>query len=165
MRSAAVVLRSRATTVKSRAPDTPETTTFGRLVGVNLIYSTPLPGLKLGYSGYRSELDETDLNLATVGDDTKAVNVVSVDYVSGPWDAKVEYGTLSFADQRGKTGYVQLARTFTQRWTPFVRYDRIECLVACRSTSQSRPRHCLFRVSRQQPRRYARSCRCAERCT
>jgi hypothetical protein len=110
----------------ARAPDTPDTTTFGRLAGVNLIYSTPLPGLKIGYSGFRSKLEEADLNVAAVGEDTKAVNVISLDYVKGSWDAKAEYGTLSFASQRADTGYVQLARTFAQRWTPFVRYDRIE---------------------------------------
>jgi hypothetical protein len=110
----------------ARAPDTPETTTFGRLSGVNLVYSTPWSGLKLGYSGFRSKIEETDLNLAAVGEDSKVINVVSLDYVNGAWDVKAEYGTLDFLEQQASTGYVQVARTFAQRWTPFVRFDQVD---------------------------------------
>ncbi len=61
----------------ARSPETPDTTQFHSLAGLNVIYQTPVEGLRLMASGYRSHVEEIDTNLAASGSGNRAAGALS----------------------------------------------------------------------------------------
>ena len=92
-----------------------------RAYGGRVTYQTPLEGLRLLLSGYRTE--------AQVLSDGRLVDedrwIASIDFVRGDWNVKSEYGSHHFLGVDSDAYYVQVARTLASRWTPFARYDYI----------------------------------------
>lgn len=96
-----------------------------RLSGFQATYNTPIDGLKLMASGYRSGLDVSDTNLPASGLGKKTAMVLSADYSNGTWDLKAERANTTTLGVKSDSSYLQAAYTFADRWTPFVRFDRI----------------------------------------
>lgn len=95
-----------------------------RLSGFQATYNTPIDGLKLMASGYRSKLDIADSNLPAFGLGNKTASVLSGDYSNGAWDVKAERANTTTLGVKSDSSYLQAAYTVADRWTPFVRFDR-----------------------------------------
>lgn len=108
------------------APDTPATTVYRNLAGVNATWNTPVEGLRLMASGFRNQEQEGDTNLVASGEGARSVGLLSVDYLGDRWDLKGEGGRASFNGLKSRTGYAQVAYAFSESIKPFVRYDTIK---------------------------------------
>ncbi|WP_343731413.1 hypothetical protein [Duganella sp.] len=106
------------------SPETPPTTVYHNLTGANVTY-TPVEGLRLMASGFRSRVEESDSNLPVFGKGVNAVRLLSADYVNEHWDLKAEAGRSSFNGQKSRTAYAQVAYAVNDAIKPFVRYDTI----------------------------------------
>jgi hypothetical protein len=102
-------------------PGPPPTTRDKRIYGGRVTYTTPVEGLRFMLSAARRQIEV----LATGNLINESIRIASVDYLSGAWDLKSEYG--SHKDQGGSsnTYYVQAGRDFATRWTVFARYDHV----------------------------------------
>jgi hypothetical protein len=92
-----------------------------RAYGGRLTYRTPVDGLRFLISGYRTEVELLP-DEGLVKEDRW---IASIDFVRGDWNLKSEYGSRRFRGVSSDAYYVQAARTFASRWTPFVRYDSV----------------------------------------
>jgi hypothetical protein len=90
-----------------------------QLYGTRVTYTTPLDGLRFMLSFNRGEVqfpaDNTFVNEQRL--------MFSADYTANDWDLKSEYITHSFRGVDANGYYFQAGRTFSEKWTPFVRYD------------------------------------------
>lgn len=105
---------------------------FGRMVGGRAIYNTPVEGLRLMVSSFRSNVTNiattTHFNGATIAADAKSfkqTTALSVSYVQGNWDIKSEAARSKYYDVDSSTWYIQAGYAVADKWTPFVRYDYI----------------------------------------
>jgi hypothetical protein len=92
-----------------------------RMYGGRITYAAPLDGLQFMVSGYRTQVEIFATNALV----TETKWIASADYVHAGWDLKSEYAARSFEGVDSYGYYVQGGRTFMEKWTPFVRYDRI----------------------------------------
>ncbi|MBI2749275.1 MAG: hypothetical protein HYX43_08065 [Burkholderiales bacterium] len=95
-----------------------------RMAGFQATYNTPIDGLRLMASGYRAKLDIGDSNLPAFGLGNKTTTVLSADFNNGTWDVKAESANSTTLGVKSTGSYLQVAYTFADRWTPFVRFDR-----------------------------------------
>jgi len=95
-----------------------------RLVGGRLTYKTPLPGLRVMASAYRSSVqDATDpLNPVPV---SQRAWILSGEYKTETIDLKSEYGASKSGDAQRNAWYVQGGYNLSESWQPFVRYDQL----------------------------------------
>jgi hypothetical protein len=100
--------------------DPPVTSKDRRMFGGRITYATPLDGLRFMASAYRTQVEIFATNALV--SETRWIG--SADYVHGDWDLKSEYATHSFDGVDSYGYYAQAGRTFAEKWTPFVRYDR-----------------------------------------
>jgi len=92
-----------------------------RAFGGRLTYRTPIDGLRLILSGYRTQVEK--LADHTMSNEDRAI--VSAEFVRDAWDLKAEYGTHKFVGVSSYAYYVQGAYTVAEKWTPYVRYDYV----------------------------------------
>ena len=108
----------------------PPDTRDRRAYGARVTYRTPVEGLRFMLSGYRTE--------AEVLADGRLVDedrwIASVDFVRGDWNVKSEYGAHQFLGVSSSAYYLQVARTFSSRWTPFARFDYVSTNRALRQS-------------------------------
>lgn len=91
------------------------------LVGGRVTYRTPVEGLTFMGSVYNSAMEDTAKTPVDKGD--RRTWVISADYKKDNIDVKSEYAEMKFFNEKSKTYYVQAGYTFSEKWTPFVRYD------------------------------------------
>jgi hypothetical protein len=101
--------------------DPPADSRDRRMVGGRVAYATPVDGLRFLVSTYHTQVELIATNLLV--NETRWI--VSGDYVHADWDVKSEYGAHSFQGVDSYGYYVQAGRTFADKWTPFVRYDKV----------------------------------------
>jgi hypothetical protein len=99
-----------------------------RAWGGRLTWNTPLDGLNLMLSAYRTRVELLEHHVMTNEDRA----IAGIEFVRGPWDLKAEYAwhkaaLHEFGDHVFGTGwYVQAGYTSSgDLWTPFVRYDHV----------------------------------------
>lgn len=92
---------------------------FKRLWGGRLSYTTSVPGLSFMVSAFQSGVEEAG--------ETGTINTTafSVDYHPEKVDLKFEIARKRVFTETLESYYGQLAYTFAESWTPFVRYDYI----------------------------------------
>ncbi len=101
--------------------DPPEDSRDRRAYGGRVTYSTPIDGLRLMVSGYKTDVEV----LATRELVNEWRTIYSVDFVRNDWDVKAEAGHHTFMGVSSTGYYVQAGRTFWDKWMPFVRYDNV----------------------------------------
>lgn len=101
--------------------DPPADSRDRRAYGARIVYSTPIDGLRLALSGYRSQVEL----LATRQLVEEDRIIVSVDCVKADWDIKSEFGHHTFRGVSSQAYYVQVGRTLWEKWMPFARYDHV----------------------------------------
>ena len=92
-----------------------------RMVGARVTYHTPIEGLTLMGSGYRTQVQV----LATGKSVNEDRGIASIGYASDAWDVKAEYGVHRFMGVKSDAWYVQAAYTVSAGLQPYVRYDSI----------------------------------------
>jgi hypothetical protein len=92
-----------------------------RAYGGRIVYTTPVNGLRLLLSAYRTQAEV----LATRELVNEGRMIASIDYVRGDWDLKSEFGHHTFLGVSSKAYYVQAGHLFWDKWMPFVRYDKV----------------------------------------
>lgn len=107
--------------------DPPDDSKDRRAWGGRLTWNTPVDGLDLMLSGYRTRVELLDTHAMTNEDRL----IVGAEYLRGPWDLKTEYAWHKAALHEpgssivGSAWYVQAGYTIREKWTPFVRYDAV----------------------------------------
>lgn len=99
--------------------ETDDDLTDRRALGGKLTWSTPLKGLKLMFSGFRTEV-EIPGDGSFRNEDRAAV---SLDYVDGGVDIKSEYASHELGETKRAAWYVQGGYSIADKWIPYVRYD------------------------------------------
>jgi hypothetical protein len=92
-----------------------------RIFGGRVTYNTPIDGLRFMVSGYRTKVEI----LADQSFTNETREIFSVDYTHNDWDIKSEYAKHSFQGVNSDAWYVQLGKTFADKWTPYARYDYV----------------------------------------
>ena len=101
--------------------DPPTTSRDRRMLGARVTYRTPLEGLTIMGSAYRTEVQVFETG-HMVNEDR---GIASICYLSDAWDVKAEYGVHRFMGTRSDAWYVQGAYMLTEHWRPYVRYDSV----------------------------------------
>jgi hypothetical protein len=101
--------------------DPPQDSRDRRAYGGRVTYSTPLDGLRLMVSSYKTDVEL----LATRQTVNEWRTIYSIDFVHDNWDIKAEAGHHTFMAVSSTGYYVQAGRTLGDKWTPFVRYDSV----------------------------------------
>jgi hypothetical protein len=90
-----------------------------QMQGTRLTYATPIDGLRFMVSFNHGQVQI--LTTDTFVPEQRAI--LSGDYTAHDWDIKSEYATHQFQHVNSNSYYLQVGRTFLERWTPFARYD------------------------------------------
>lgn len=114
-----------------------------RAYGGRITYQTPLDGLRLMFSGYRSQVEV--LATRELTDEDRLIG--SIDFVRNGWDIKSEYGTHDFLGVSSKAWYIQLGRTLGESWMPFFRYDYVNLDKESASTDSVTQKILVFGVN------------------
>ena len=101
--------------------DPPEDTRDRRAFGGRVTYRTPIDGVTLMGSAYRTQVQT--LADGTMSNEDRAI--VSAGYVANRWDVKAEYGVHKFLGVTSDAWYVQAAYAVSDHWTPYARHDFI----------------------------------------
>jgi hypothetical protein len=101
--------------------DPPTTSRDRRMYGGRIAYSAPLDGLRFLASAYRTQVEL--FATGALVDETRWI--ASAEYLHADWDLKSEYGSHTFDGVDSYGYYIQAGRTIAEKWTPFVRYDRV----------------------------------------
>lgn len=99
--------------------DPPETSRDRRMFGGRVTYRTPLDGLTVMASAYRTQVET--LTTGSMSNETRFIG--SIGYLSDAWDLKAEYAAHRFMGVNSAAWYAQAAYTLTDHWKPYVRYD------------------------------------------
>ena len=99
--------------------DPPTTTRDRRMAGARVTYRTPVEGLTVMGSAYRTQVQE--LATGSMVNETRAI--ASVGYLDDAWDVKAEYAVHRFMGVNSDAWYAQAAYAIGDRWKPYVRYD------------------------------------------
>ena len=99
--------------------DPPETSRDRRVAGARVTYRTPIEGLTLMGSGYRTQVQV--LATGSMVNETRAI--ASVGYLEDAWDVKAEYAVHRFMGVDSDAWYVQGAYAVGDHWKPYLRYD------------------------------------------
>ena len=99
--------------------DPPTTSRDRRVFGGRATYRTPIEGVTLMGSAYRTQVQI----LATGGMTNEDRGIASIGYLSDAWDVKAEYGAHRFMGVRSDAWYVQAAYALSESWKPYARYD------------------------------------------
>jgi hypothetical protein len=89
------------------------------LLGTRLTYGPPIDGLRFMVSFNHSQVQV----FATNDMVPEQRMILSGDYTAHDWDIKSEYAAHQFQHVNSNSYYLQVGRTFLERWTPFARYD------------------------------------------
>ena len=90
-----------------------------QMQGTRLTYETPVDGLRFMVSFNHGQVQV----LTTDTFVPEQRSILSADYTAHDWDIKSEYAAGQFQHVNSNSYYLQLGRTFVERWTPFARYD------------------------------------------
>lgn len=90
-----------------------------RAFGARVTYRTPLDGLTVMGSAYRTQVQV----LATGAMVNEDRGIASIGYLNDAWDVKAEYGLHRFMGVKSSAWYVQGAYALSESWKPYVRYD------------------------------------------
>jgi len=99
--------------------DPPTTSRDRRMFGARVTYRTPLDGLTLMGSAYRTQVQT--LPAGSMVNETRAI--ASIGYLDDAWDVKAEYAIHRFMGVKSDAWYVQAAYALTPNWKPYLRYD------------------------------------------
>jgi hypothetical protein len=89
------------------------------MLGTRLTYGPPIDGLRFMVSFNHGQVQF----FATNDMVPEQRIILSGDYTGHDWDIKSEYATHQFQHVNSNSYYLQVGRTFAERWVPFVRYD------------------------------------------
>ncbi len=92
-----------------------------RAFGGRVTYATPVDGLRLMASAYRTQVQT--LADSSMSNEDRAI--LSAEFVRDNWDLKAEYATHKFFGVSSKGYYVQGAYAVNDKWTPYLRYDNV----------------------------------------
>ena len=90
-----------------------------RAYGGRITYRTPIDGVTLMGSAYRTEVQT--LATGTMSNEDRAI--LSAGYLAHDWDVKAEYGVHKMLGVTSDAWYVQAAYAVTEHWKPYVRHD------------------------------------------
>jgi hypothetical protein len=99
--------------------DPPEDSRDRRVVGGRVTYRTPVPGLRLMLSTYRTQVEV--LADGTFSNEDRVIG--SVEYLCERCDIKAEYATHEFLGVSSHAYYLQARYSIDDKWAPYVRYD------------------------------------------
>ena len=100
-------------------PDNSRSLHDRNMYGSRLTYDTPLSGLRFMASFFRGHVEI----VSTAASVPEQRIILSADYQSNDWDAKAEFATHHFLGVSSNGYYLQLGRTFLDKWVPFARYE------------------------------------------
>jgi hypothetical protein len=92
-----------------------------RAFGGRMTYDTPIDGLKLMASAYRTQVE----TLATAAMSSEDRAILSFEFARDNWELKSEYATHKFLGVSSSGYYIQGGYTVADKWTPYVRYDHV----------------------------------------
>ena len=101
--------------------DPPTTSRDRRAFGGRVTYRTPIEGVTLMGSAFRTQVQI----LATGTMVNEDRGIASIGYLSDAWDVKAEYGVHRFMGTRSDAWYVQAAYALSESWKPYARYDSV----------------------------------------
>jgi hypothetical protein len=107
--------------------DQPDDSRDRRAWGGRITWNTPIDGLNLMLSGYRTRVELLEHHVMSNEDRA----IAGIEFMRGPWDLKAEYAWHKAALHDlgdhvfGAGWYVQAGYTISDQWTPFVRYDQV----------------------------------------
>lgn len=99
--------------------DPPSDTRDRRAFGGRVTWRTPLDGLKLMVSGYRTQVE----NLADRSMSNETRVILGAEFARENWDLKAEVANHNFMGVKSLAYYAQGGYTFDSKWTPYARYD------------------------------------------
>ena len=99
--------------------DPPDDSRDRRAFGLRATYRTPIDGLRLMLSGYRTRVEL----LADQSMSNEDRVLAGAEYVKGNWDLKAEYAKHKFMGVKSHGYYVQAGYTLADKWMPYLRYD------------------------------------------
>ena len=104
-----------------------------RAFGGRVTYQTPVSGLTVMVSGYRTQVQRL-ADGSMVNEDR---GILSAGFANDAWDVKAEYAKHKFAGVDSHAWYVQGGYALTSKWKPYARYDYV-------NTDQSHPNDPAF---------------------
>jgi hypothetical protein len=99
----------------------PETSRDRRVFGGRVTFRTPIDGLTVMGSGYRTQVQT--LATGTMSNEDRVI--ASIGYATDALDLKAEYGIHHLFGVKSDAWYVQGAYALSDSWKPYVRYDSV----------------------------------------